>query len=549
MNLTALNKFSNIIKLPFHQYNNGMRIIALTVIYAAAANIGLLFATTEGNITMIWPPSGIALAALIIFGKKLWPGILFGAFIADMLVSGNITASFGMAFAATASALFGFWLINRLIGKENFLSKVTHLYKFFFVAFVSPVIAANIGSLSLMLTGLISVDSYITVSWTWWLGDVAGIIIFAPLIVAWKKDIQPPFPYKPNYLEISLFTLLLILVSSLPLISSLPTQLVGYPIAFIAFPFCIWAAYRYCMKQVTLTIIIIMILAVYTTITGHGPFYRETLSESLFQLQVFMLITVITTLSLASAVFERQRFESQLIKQRKRAEELTLAKSQFMSNMSHELRTPLNAIIGFSHILEKDKSSLNQQHHEFVGHISRAGNHLLCLVNDLLDIEQSNAHKLNIQLSRFKLSDAISESINFVTQMAKEKNISIHYKKDTEQEMLVFADKIRLRQVLINLISNAAKYNHDGGDITVNCDKPDASHVRIAITDTGDGIEEQDLKKIFEPFTRAQIEGSDIEGSGMGLTVTYKLVELMNGSISVKSEIAKGSTFTIILPA
>ena len=303
------------------------------------------------------------------------------------------------------------------------------------------------------------------------------------------------------------------------------------------------------MKQVTITIVIIMIVAIYGTITEQGPFHKDTLAESLFLLQTFMLIIVTTTLSLASAVFERQRFEFRLIEQREKAEELTLAKSQFMSNMSHELRTPLNAIIGFSHILEQDDSNLNKQQHEFINYISDAGSHLLHLVNDLLDIEQGDAKKLNIQLTKVNLNTAMLESIRFIEHMADKRNISINFEKGTNEELHVFADKVRLRQVLINLLSNAAKYNPEGGSITVTCGKQDSSHTRIAITDTGDGISEEHIDKIFEPFNRAQIEGSRIEGSGIGLTVAQKLVELMHGTISVESEIGKGSTFTIILPS
>ncbi len=549
MTSVSLIKNTGFFKKQLPQYNYAISIIVLAVIYTLAARLGSSFATAVGNITLFWPASGIALAALIIFGHRLWPGILIGAFIGDMLTTGNIIASIGMSIGSTTSALLGALLLSKLMGKENPLSRTINLYKFFVIALTSPILAAIIGTTMLITTGVVDESNFNSIALTWWLGDTAGIFVFTPLIISWQRNIQPPLSHNPKYFEVALFNVLLILISFLPFISSLPVQVVGYPLAFISFPFCIWAAYRYCLKQVTVTILIIMVVAIYGTITEQGPFHRETLSESLFQLQTFMIVIVVTTLSLASAVFERQRFEFQLLEQKKKAEELTLAKSQFMSNMSHELRTPLNAIIGFSHILEKDHSSLNKQQLEFLGYISDAGNHLLHLVNDLLDIEQSDAHKLNIQLTQIDLNNAISESIHFIEYMAKERNISIQHIEQNNSELFVLADKIRLRQVLINLLSNAAKYNHENGNITITCSKHNSSYVHIAITDTGDGIEEQDIKRIFEPFNRAKIEGSRIEGSGIGLTVARKLVELMDGTISVKSEIGKGSTFTIILPS
>ncbi len=547
MILRTTSKLNSFLNLQLPQYNY-VKNITIAILYILSARLGLFFATTDGHITLIWPPSGIALAGLIIFGIRLWPGILIGAYIADIIATDNVITSIGMSIGSTGSAILGYWLVLKFIGKSNPLSSIKSLYIFVAIAIISPIIASNLGTTSLVLTNIIGWSSYNSVNFTWWIGDFSGILLFTPVIIAWQKNIRPPIIVKPNYIEITLFTILLILTSSLPYLSALPSEMIGYPLAFISFPFCIWAAYKYCMKQVTLTLLIIMILAVYGTATGQGPFYRDTLDESLFQLQTFMVIIVITTLSLASAVFERQKFEIQLLTQKKRAEELTRAKSQFMSSMSHELRTPLNAITGFSHILQQDQTALNNQQREFVGYISDAGNHLLHLVNDLLDIEQNDAKKLHIKPTRIKLYDAISESIHFIEQMANKRNISIHYDEETCQDFYVTADKTRLKQVLINLLSNAAKYNRENGSITITCEKNYLSFICIAITDTGEGISKKDIKTIFEPFSRIQIEDSYIEGSGIGLTVAHKLVALMNGNITVTSSLGEGSTFTIKLP-
>jgi len=544
----VIDKYSGFITLRSPRHNYIKNIIILAVIYVISAKLGLFFAISNSNVTMIWPPSGIALAALIIYGMRLWPGVLIGAFIANMMASDNLIASLGVGVGNTLSAVLGAWLISRLIGNSNPLSSVSNLYKFFIVACTSTMVASSVGPTMLVLNDLAEKDSWGMLSWIWWVGDTASILVFAPLILSWQRNIQPPLTYKPNYLEVTLFTILLIIVTSLPFFSSLNADVIGYPIAFICFPFCVWAAYRYCMKQITFTIVIIMVLAIYATAIGLGPFYRESLNDSLFQLQVFMIITVVTTLSLAAAVFERQRFETQLIAENKRAEELTHAKSQFMSSMSHELRTPLNAIIGFSHVLQQDKEQLNEQHQEFIGYISEAGDHLLHLVNDLLDIEQSDSHKLSIDSVRVNLHHSIIESIRFIEHLAHKNDVTVNYHAAGNSDLSVLADPVRLRQILINLLSNAAKYNREGGSISIHCDQKTSSSVSIVITDTGIGIADEDLSTIFEPFNRLKIEESEIEGSGIGLTVTHTLIKLMNGTIVVTSKLGEGSTFTITLP-
>ena len=520
----------------------------LAMVYLLAGQIGALFATTEGNITLIWPASGIALAALRIFGMRLWPGVLLGAFISNILSIDNIIAAAMMSVGSTFSAYLGAWLLFRYIGHENPLSRPVHLFKFLATGLATPIIAALIGTLALVSNDIASWSNFKLVTLTWWLGDAAGILVFSPLLFAWQKNIKPVTEFQHSRMEISLFFSLLLLFSALPFISSFPVDVVGYPLAFISFPFCIWAAYRYCMKQVAYTIIIIMAMAIYGTLTEQGPFYRETLAESLFQLQTFMALIVITTLSLAAAIYERRMYALQLVEQREKAERLIHEKSVFMSNMSHELRTPLNAIIGFSHILKQDKQSLTKNQAEFVDHISHAGDHLLHLVNDLLDIEQSNVNKLTIELGQVNLHEIITASLDLIKQAASDKQITIRYNNPLPHDTQVIADKTRLHQVLINLLSNATKYNHVGGSIDINCDATENSPINITINDSGEGIDEADIEKIFEPFNRAHTSQANIEGAGLGLTVTHKLITLMNGKISVSSTPGEGSAFTITIP-
>jgi len=547
MIIQALNIGTHFSRKKQSKYRDVRDILILAVCYVVAAKLGLLFATVHGSVTMVWPPSGIALAALLILGPRLWPGVFLGAFVINLLLSGNNIASLGIACGNTIEAVLAVWLIKEIILKIKPAVSVGNLYKFFLIALICPVIAAIVGSTSLIIGGLTEWSVFTSLIWTWWLGDAAGILVFAPVLVAWSRNIQvDSIPIS----EMAIFIVLLVLVSSLAFNSWLPADITGYPLAFITFPFCVWAAYRYGFKGATGTIFLVMMFAIYGTATSQGPFYRENLNESLFQLQSFMTIIVITTLTLVVAIFEREQLEKKLIAEKERAEDLVQSKIDFVSAMSHELRTPLNAIIGYTHILGLDKheSKLSKEQYKFLKNIKDSGQHLLHIVNDLLDVAETDAKLLNINISRLRLDEIIPECIQFIEQAASSRNIKINYDNQLSAGLYVMADKVRLNQVLINLLSNATKYNRHNGRLTISCAETGTSMTAISISDTGDGIAAKDMKDIFEPFSQIGVRDVNIEGTGIGLAITRKLVERMHGSISVKSEVGKGSTFTIELP-
>jgi len=227
------------------------------------------------------------------------------------------------------------------------------------------------------------------------------------------------------------------------------------------------------------------------------------------------------------------------------AEESNQAKSKFLTNMSHELRTPLNAIMGFSQLLSHDQN-LNESQHENIQLILKAGQHLLHLINELLDLATIESGQIKLEIETVSVSSLVESCLTMTDSLANQRNIKLS--NEVDSAVNVVADATRLKQSLLNLLSNAIKYNKDGGTVSVAIELPNPKTCSIIVTDTGRGIPSDRLNELFQPFTRMEAKDSNIEGTGIGLNLTRQMIELMGGNIGVQSQIDIGSTFWIEIP-
>jgi PAS domain S-box-containing protein len=247
---------------------------------------------------------------------------------------------------------------------------------------------------------------------------------------------------------------------------------------------------------------------------------------------------------------EQERGSAELREARLIAEAASAAKSEFLSSMSHELRTPLNAILGFAQLLTRDqRDPLSSRHKQRVEHILKGGEHLLRLINDILDLSRIEAGGISISTEPVSVADVLDEVGRTLSPLAARQNVHVEMAVLPASLPLVSADRTRFLQILMNLGSNAVKYNRPSGSVRFEVSAPDPGSIRVTVQDSGIGIPRDKQPSIFQPFQRAGQETGPIEGTGIGLVITKRLAELMRGDVDFESEPGVGSRFWVTLPA
>lgn len=236
----------------------------------------------------------------------------------------------------------------------------------------------------------------------------------------------------------------------------------------------------------------------------------------------------------------------QLVDARDDAERANRAKSEFLSRMSHELRTPMNAVLGAAQLLEYTGEQLNSKQRKYVDLIKNGGEHLLEVINEILDLAHIESGKYELQLGPVSIGEVVQECIDLLHSVVESRQLQLEQRIDSNEYCIVHADPKCLRQVLLNLMSNAIKYNRDAGQIIIHCDRSTPGRYRLGVSDTGPGIDAADQSRIFQPFDRLHTD-THVEGTGIGLAVSRQLVELMGGELTVDSRPGEGSTFWIEL--
>jgi signal transduction histidine kinase len=282
---------------------------------------------------------------------------------------------------------------------------------------------------------------------------------------------------------------------------------------------------------------------------GHAGFLvvaaaAEPPAEERFVLQSLAQQTGVALLNARLQADERAAAAAAL-DAKQEADRANTAKSEFLSRMSHELRTPLNAILGFGQLLQLD--DLDEEQTESVDHILRAGQHLLGLINEVLDLARIESGHLALSPEAVGVFEVIKDTVDLIGPLAAERALRIHAPSAPECAWTVQADRQRLKQILLNLASNAVKYNRHGGSISLTCEAGDEGRVRVAVADTGPGIPADKLPRLFTQFDRLGAEHSEVQGTGMGLVLAKRLAEAMGGALTVDSVEGQGTIFTLEL--
>lgn len=270
------------------------------------------------------------------------------------------------------------------------------------------------------------------------------------------------------------------------------------------------------------------------------------------RIQILSVVAVCILTLLAGGAYLRrvlQQREAEMeinLQLRLKAESANLAKSQFLASMSHELRTPLNAVLGFSQLLALDQT-VPAQHREIIQEVENAGKHLLTLVDEVLDLSRIDSGSLELSLQTISTNSILPECFNMLRLRAQQAGVTLVNDAGDACQTVIYVDPLRLRQTILNFMSNAIKYNRPGGQVRVSCVFREGA-VRIAVSDTGNGIPLEKQSRLFTPFDRLDADRGPVEGIGLGLVITKRIVEAMGGEIGVESAEGQGSTFWVEFP-
>src|SRR5438128_10516437 len=389
---------------------SGLALIGIVaIIYFIVGKLGLMLASLHASASPVWPSAGIALAAMLLFGYRVWPAIFVGAFLVNLTTAGNVATSFAIATGNTLEALAAAWLVNRFAGGRNVFERPQGVFKFALAAAISTVISPAFGVTSLALTGFADWANYGAIWLTWWLGDATGDLVFTPLVLLWSVGSKRRWN-KKEAAEVGTLLLLLVLLSSIVFGGWLEISARNYPIAFICGPIVIWTAFRFTQRETATGLFILSAIAVWGTLHGFGPFLRETENQSLLALQFWIAVLTITAMALSAGMAERQRIEEELQQQKSVVETANRTKDHFLAMLSHELRTPLTPVISTLESLEIEPAQKDDTK-SALAMIRRNIELETQLIDDLIDFTRIARDKMQL---RFVPVDAHLAILNVV---------------------------------------------------------------------------------------------------------------------------------------
>ena len=522
---------------------------ALTLIYIIAGKLALLLAFLNKSASPVWPPAGLALAALLVLGYRVWPAIFVGAFVVNFWTTPNILVSLGIASGNTLEALFGAWLVNRFANGVRVFDRPQEVFKFALAVLISTTLSPTLGVSSLALAGFAQWANYWPVWSTWWLGDASGELVFAPLLLLWSTTSSQRKWNQKQAIEVSILLLLLVVLAETVFGGWFPISARNYPISFICGPIVIWTAFRFTPRETATGIFVLSAIAIWGTLHGFGPFILQTKNQSLLMLQWWTAALTITVMAIAAAIGERNRAQAAIEQQKEAVEAANRTKDNFLAMLSHELRTPLTPVMAAIDTLEHDGTPSPEAKNS-LAMIRRNVELESQLIDDLLDLTRIAKDKLQLRFGTLDAHEVIANVVEICRPEAEARNLQLHLNSRAGAHH-VSGDAAKFQQIVWNLLKNAIKFTADNGEITISTTNPEPLLLAIAVHDTGIGIDPEIMNRIFDPFEQGERAFQRRYGGlGLGLAISKSLAQAHGGTLIARSEGRdRGSTFTFTIKA
>jgi signal transduction histidine kinase len=542
----------------------------LFVAYVAAAKLGLMMDAVAGFATLVWPASGLSLAALYLLGNRLWPAVAAGAFLSNVWAGAPLAVAAGIAMGNTLEALAGAAALRYLPAFRPSLDRVRSALVLVFVAWCSTTVSATVGVLSLTAGGIVAAAKFAETWRAWWVGDALGDLVIAPLILVWSK--KPLAEIRVGGRAEGVVLAAALAAMSFLIFGTHAAMLLAGQ-AYFLYPLLIWASLRFGQRGSISAMFMCAAIGITATAFDRGPFVLPSLHDSLLMLQLFMGITAGTFLVLGASVLEKRKAvadlraaqagletrveEGALALSRanerlcllKQLEEAVNARDALISIASHELRTPLAALQ--LHLDLMTRALLRHPEQECdpdrimtkLTAFERQMGRLSKLIDHLLDVSRLTAGRLDLSLEDVDLAAVARDVADRFDDVLRRAGCTTTVLAPAP--VIGSWDRLRLEQILTNLLSNAAKYA-GGRPIEIEVDG-DETTGRLVVRDHGRGIPPVDQSRIFERFERLLSE-REAPGFGLGLWIVRQVVEGLQGQIRVASDLGAGATFVVELP-
>jgi signal transduction histidine kinase len=506
------------------------RLALVAATYVVVAKIGLTVATVGRSITLVWPPTGIALAALLVWSRRIWPAVTVGAFLTNVSTPGvGVLAAAMIAAGNTLEAVVGATLIVRRPFRAQ-LDRTRDVLRFAFLgAIVAPVVSATFGTAGLLAGGLTTAADLPHAWRIWWVGDAMGALIVAPALLCWTSrapDLERRSPWEAVALGATLAASILAMLTE-------PHATRPY----LVFPPLIWAALRFGPRGATAATLGVAVVTVAATVSGRGAFVVSSLGANLMALDAFMASVALTSLLLGATATERLR--------------AIRAREHFISIASHELRTPLAPLrLQVQRLLrglERNPSAMtNATLTEALLVVERQSARLTALLENVLDMTRVRLGRLSLRPEEVDAGTLVDEIAASLRDTIAQSGCSLQIEK--RGAAVGLWDRARLVQVVTNLLTNAVKHGGPGAiEVSVT---GGAGRATIIVRDHGPGVPPQERERIFGRFEYAETRGDDTgRGLGLGLYVAREIVEAHGGRLTVKSPPGGGAAFEVELPA